>query len=246
MLFRSDVTIVSGRPSLLVTELVEGQPLSYEWASELRVADVEHVADDLGLFLTRLHSIPAATVLADLPVVEPTPQSNTARLRERFPALVDDPRAVLVRSWCDWVDDTLGRPNPLAPVVVHGDLHGHNQIWGHGEHRLAAVVDFEESGIAEPEFDLRYLPSNSANPLLAVAIVAAYERLCGRNLSIDRMMAWNVLTHLGDALWRTEAGAPLPGGGTAPSWVDDLATRFERFEVSPGCRPPTRRASLER
>lgn len=39
-------------------------------------------------------------------------------------------------------------------------------------------------------------------------------------------MAWNVLTVLGDALWRTEAGVALPGGGDSSSWVDDLRDRL--------------------
>ncbi len=44
-------------------------------------------------------------------------------------------------------------------------------------------------------------------------------------------MAWNVLTVLGDALWRTEAGVSLPGGGDAASWVDDLAVRLSLVGV---------------
>lgn len=38
----------------------------------------------------------------------------------------------------------------------------------------------------------------------------------------------SVLAHadLHDALWRSEAGVPLPDHRTAPDWVDDLAERF--------------------
>ena len=40
-------------------------------------------------------------------------------------------------------------------------------------------------------------------------------------------MAWHIRTVLGDALWRTEAGVPLPGkGGTAGTWVDELDDRM--------------------
>ena len=40
-------------------------------------------------------------------------------------------------------------------------------------------------------------------------------------------MAWHILTVLGDALWRTDAGIALPGGGGTPSsWVDELDTRL--------------------
>ena len=50
-------------------------------------------------------------------------------------------------------------------------------------------------------------------------------------MSIDRVMAWNVLTVLGDALWRTEAGVALPGGGNAASWVDDLDKRLKALRL---------------
>jgi aminoglycoside phosphotransferase (APT) family kinase protein len=226
-----DVAVVSRRPALLITHLVDGAPMSWEWASELSTADTEQAANELATFLVWLHAVPAAAVLTDLPVVEPTPQGDTERLRQRYPRLVDERRASLVLSWCDWVDLVLGQPNPLPATIVHGDLHGYNQIWDHGV-QLLAVVDFEESGIGEPEFDLRYLPGNSRSPQLTVAVMTAYERLSGHRLGIERIMAWNVRTHLGDALWRTEAGAPLPGGGTARSWVDDLATRFDQFGVT--------------
>lgn len=224
-----DVAVVSPRPALVITHLVEGTPLSWEWAGEMGAEETERAALELAALLVRLHATPAATLVADLPVVEPTPQGDTTRLRPRYPLLVDDRRAALVRSWCDWVDDVLGDAHPRPAVFVHGDLHGYNQLWDHDAVRLRAVVDFEESGIGEPEFDLRYLPGNSPDERLTLQVVTAYERLSGHRLSIDRVMAWNVVTHLGDALWRTEAGAPLPGGGTAATWVDDLAARFERF-----------------
>ena len=41
------------------------------------------------------------------------------------------------------------------------------------------------------------------------------------------VMAWHILTVLGDALWRTDAGIVLPGGGGTPSsWADELDTRL--------------------
>ncbi len=45
--------------------------------------------------------------------------------------------------------------------------------------------------------------------------MTAYERLSGRSLAVERVMAWHVLTVLGDALWR----------------VDDLAIRVEALDL---------------
>jgi len=39
-------------------------------------------------------------------------------------------------------------------------------------------------------------------------------------------MAWHLRTVLGDALWRAEAGIPLPDKRTPVQWVDDLTARF--------------------
>jgi hypothetical protein len=63
-------------------------------------------------------------------------------------------------------------------------------------------------------------------------VMEAYERCTGRRLAVERVMAWHVLTHLGDALWRTEAGIALPGGGTPATYVDDLAARFASLALS--------------
>ena len=46
--------------------------------------------------------------------------------------------------------------SPVPAVLVHGDLHGNNQVWDRGELRL--VVDFENIGAAEPEYELRGFP----------------------------------------------------------------------------------------
>jgi hypothetical protein len=53
-----------------------------------------------------------------------------------------------------------------------------------------------------------------------------YEKLTGAKLDADRIMAWHLRTVLGDALWRAEAGIPLPGKRTPVQWVDDLTARF--------------------
>ena len=161
-----------------------------------------------------------------LPVIEPTPQANTEVLRRRFPSLVDRRRGALVQGWCEWVDAVLGDEPASPPVFVHGDLHGYNQVWNQAERRLVAVVDFEESGGCDVHFDLRYLPGNARRLDLVFATMHAYEQRSGRRLAIERVMAWNVLTVLGDALWRTKAGVALPGGGDAASWVDDLWDRL--------------------
>ena len=150
----------------------------------------------------------------------------------RDPALVVTRRLPGVPLSWEWVDDVLhGQPMALPTVLVHGELHGYNQVWAPASASLLAVVDFEGSGIADGHFDLRYLPGNSQGPQLVLAVMARYEQLSGRRLSVERVMAWHVLTALGDAMWRTEAGVALPGGGTATTYVDRLSPELAALEL---------------
>lgn len=221
-----EVVVVRTHPVLVATRLVPGVALGGQWLWDLAGPEAVEVGGQVGAFLAQLHALDVAQLLDGLPVVEPSPQADTEVLRTRFPALVDRRRGVLVQGWCEWVDTVLGDEPASPPVFVHGDLHGHNQVWNQAERRLAAVVDFEESGRRDAHFDLRYLPGLTRSLDLLFATVDAYERRSGRRLAIERAMAWNVLTMLGDALWRTEAGVALPGGGDAAGWVDVLRDRL--------------------
>jgi aminoglycoside phosphotransferase (APT) family kinase protein len=227
-----DVVLCSADPALVVTRMVGGGPLDGEWMRGAAGSHARRLGSQLATFLTCLHEIDAGEVLRDLPIVRPTPQASTVRLRRRFPRLVDPDRASSVLRWCDWVEAVLGdHRSDVREVLVHGDLHGYNQLWDQDASVLAAVVDFEESGLRDPHFDLRYLPGLPRSSDLVLATIDAYEELSGRRLLIERVMAWNVLTVLGDALWRTEAGVALPGGGTVASWVDDLERRLAALQL---------------
>src|SRR6202012_210339 len=105
------------------------------------------------------------------------------------------------------------------PVLVHADLHGDNQVWRGG--KLRAVLDFTNVGLGEPEFDLRAFPGPGLGPGLELmtATMRHYQRLSGRELSADRVMAWHIRQALGDVLWRSEAGLPLADRRRPGEWV---------------------------
>jgi aminoglycoside phosphotransferase (APT) family kinase protein len=196
-----ELVAVTKTPALVVSRLVGGVPLSWEWASRLSSLETEHVGEQLAAFLVRPHDGEVTDVVGELPVVDPTPQADTARLRHGFPRLVDERRRTLVLRWCEWVDEVLGvGPVECSDVLVHGDFHGHNQVWDPGTLTLRAVVDFEESGIADPHFDLRYLPGNAQTPELMLAVVHAYERRSGRHLAGGAGDGMECLDHVGRRL----------------------------------------------
>jgi aminoglycoside phosphotransferase (APT) family kinase protein len=226
--FLPDVVASSFDPLLLVTKLVPGQAL-FEVVNSV---DRNHLGRQLAHFLGELHQ--ASTLdrveaaVGELPPAQLQPVTTDA-LRERFGKWArPDQRRTVIR-WCDWADEVLATPGPS--VLVHADLHGGNQVWD-GE-SLRAVVDFETAGLAEAEYDLRAFPGTGPGVELLTATLRHYQQFTGLELATDRVMAWHLRTALGDALWRSEAGVPLPDHRTPPAWVDDLAMRFTALGIDP-------------
>jgi Phosphotransferase enzyme family len=194
---------------------------------------VDALAAELARFLANSHA-PQILALArerlDDPLRTPEPglQATTNALKLRFTPMIDARQRARVHRWCDWVDERLAAA--AEPVFVHGDFHPYNQLWDSQELRLLLVADFETSGLAEPEYDFRVIPSFGPGVDLLTSTVDEYVALTGRRISLERVMALHVCTTLGDALWRSESGLPLllprPGGGTPNDCVDELAARL--------------------
>jgi len=104
-----------------------------------------------------------------------------------------------------------------------------NLVCTTGSGRLRLVADFEQASVGDPAFDFRYLPGPIPSPGFLGEVTASYESAAGTTVDPRRVLAWHVRTVLGDALWRSEAGVPLPGGGTPSSWIADLEDCFERL-----------------
>jgi aminoglycoside phosphotransferase (APT) family kinase protein len=226
-----EVVVSSTDPLLLVTRRVPGTSL-FAVADSI---DRDQAGRQLARFLTALHD-PSARALVEArtgPLPAARPLTATAVLRDWFAGLIDPGRYRSVRRWCDWADAVLAASVPGPAVLVHADLHGDNQVWDRGE--LQLVVDFETVGAAEPEYDLCGFPGPGLGPgvELLTAIVRHYQRLAGRPLSVERIMAWHVRHALGDVRWRTDAGIHLADHRTPPDWVDDLAVRFAALSLDP-------------
>ena len=224
------VVATSSDPALLVTEWVAGGPLTYEEVGRSDRPWLERTASELARFLADLHrpEVLTAVIREVGPMATPVPQATTDAIRQRLSPWLRSDQTALVSGWCDWADGVLEAPQ--TNVLVHGDLHGHNQVWDERQ-ELRAVVDFEESGPTEAAFDFRYLPSQGPTVDLFVATCEKYAEYSGTPVDVARVMAWNIRTVLGDALWRSEAGVALPDGGTPAEWVDGLGTRLAELEL---------------
>jgi aminoglycoside phosphotransferase (APT) family kinase protein len=219
-----EVVAVSRDPAMLVLRWVPAMSF-FEVRHLVGPAERDKVARDLATVFAELHDPGVLRAVAEAvdPLPEPAAHATTDTLRARFGALVRPDQRDRVLSWCDWADTTLAPQG--RTVLVHGDFHGDNHLWDPATLRLRLVVDLETVGTGEPEFDLRCLPADGGVELFT-ATVAHYEKLTGTALDVDRIMAWHLRTVLGDALWRAEAGVPLPDRRTPAQWVDDLTTGF--------------------
>ena len=232
--FLPEVVASSTDPVLLITRLVPGVSL-FEVISSI---DPDRAGQQLARFLAALHHPSAhqrAEAVAGTLAGPQLPPATTRTLRERFGTWARPDQRRIIMRWCDWADAVLASPGPA--VLVHGDLHGNNQVWDRGNLRL--VVDLETAGAAEPEYDLRHLPGPDMGPGLELltAVMRRYQQITGRHLSVDRVMAWHLRTALGDALWRSEAGIPLADHRTPSEWVDDLAARLTMLGIDPEAPP---------
>ncbi|AEW95085.1 hypothetical protein SCATT_27140 [Streptantibioticus cattleyicolor NRRL 8057 = DSM 46488] len=232
--FLPEVVVGSTDPLLLITRLVPG-------ASLFKVVDSidrDQAGRQLARFLAALHD-PSAGERVQAAVGRLTgaqlPPATTTALRQRLARWIQPEQHRTVMRWCDWADAVLACPGPA--VLVHGDLHGDNQVWDHDELRL--VVDFETIGAAEPEYELRALPGPGMGPgvELLTAAMRHYRQITGRQLSPERAMAWHLRNALSDALWRSEANIPLPDHRTPSQWVDDLSARFTALDIDPEASP---------
>jgi aminoglycoside phosphotransferase (APT) family kinase protein len=220
--FLPEVVASGTDPLILVTRRVRGSSL-FEVVGSI---DRDYAGRQIARFLAALHGDEARRRVEAATGAVPAwyPLVTTSVLRERFGRWVAPEQQRQVAAWCDWADQILAAPRPQ--VLVHGDLHGDNQVWDGGE--LKAVIDFENAGSGEPEYDLRAFPGPGMGPGLELltAITRHYERVAGRELSIERLMAWHLRQTLGDALWRSEAGLPLPGQRDPGEWIAGIAARF--------------------
>lgn len=220
------VIVRSADPVLVVTRIVPGVPLDSAGVAGHDRAGRDSIATDLARFLAALHDPSLLDAVQQIiALTPPEAQADIASLRAGLGRWIAPRQRETVQRWYDWADAIFDRTAPRN-VLVHGDFHGHNQIWDMAVPALRAVLDFDITGPCDAEFDLRCLPNDVPDFDLVLHVIRCYQRESGRTLDMERIMAWHLRTALGDVLWRSEANVPLPGGGTPVSWVDDLAARM--------------------
>jgi aminoglycoside phosphotransferase (APT) family kinase protein len=217
------IEMTTERPLLIITRRVEGAPCTGGVFDDRATADA--VAHDLADAFATLHEPAVLTAVtraaADLP--KPTPQADTDAIRERLHQFIDPAHGPQIRRWCNWVD-AVQADRAGERVLLHGDVHGYNLLVDAG--RLRCLLDFGEVAAGDHHFDFRYLPAFEPTIGFFRRTAESYEHRTGRVVEPAPVLAWHIRTVLGDALWRSEAGVPLPGGGTVDRWVEEMQGRI--------------------
>jgi aminoglycoside phosphotransferase (APT) family kinase protein len=225
------VEATSERPLLIVTQRVEGVPCWGEILSD------PHIARDVATALADLHDPRVLSAIRNegIEPPAPVPQADTDAIRSSLDRFVSPTHVSLVRRWCDWTD-RVQASSTGERVILHGDLHGYNLVVRDGN--LHCVLDYDAISVGDHHYDLRYLPGLGSSIEFLVAVVDEYEQRTGRAVEPAPLLAWHIRTVLGDALWRSEAGVPLPDGGTVHDWIEALQLRITRLAVWRAFDPP--------
>ena len=226
--------LVSWTPMLFLYRRIEGEPFVWDRLGAQPTAGRRAFAASVAHLLAELHA-PATLEhvhAAGVALETPLPRVDGDRLRRHLLPRVDAERAAWVTRVLDRVDHVL-TASAESLVFLHGDLHGWNMVVDAACTRVIGLLDLELACAGDHHFDLRYLPALAPTLDLTQRVSAEYERATGRRVLPERVLAWNVLTDLGDALWRTEAGVEVIGGPISRR-IDGLAARLAAAELDWG------------
>ena len=190
--------IASGRDAdgvaWMVVEAVDGETIARKLQRDEEYAHARDVlTGQLGRALAAIHTMDP---VAGLEPVDPI-ENYTTLLDDLVEAGTGSPQPTfeLVRRWL--LDH---RPDPVPPVVVHGDFRLGNLIVGHDG--LRAVIDWELAHLGDPMEDLGWLCVKAWRfgqrpPVAGLGsyddLFRAYASASGREVDPDVVRWWEVL-----------------------------------------------------
>jgi aminoglycoside 2''-phosphotransferase len=141
---------------------ISGEPLNRDKILSLGIADQNHIAEQLGVFLKQLHSIPVKTAkqggLDDSPVgmtrdywlaeyeeiqrkVFPYADEHTkSAIALLFKPLIED------EDFLSWL-----------PALIHADLTPEHILYDDAAKKIVRITGFSQSGIGDPAYDVSFI-----------------------------------------------------------------------------------------
>jgi aminoglycoside 2''-phosphotransferase len=143
---------------LVVYRLILGEPLQRNDILQLEEPLQNYLAEQIGMFLHQLHSIPHQVLEQ-----EGIPFSDAVRSRndwlalyhdveeELFPLLMTQAKDWIRRHFAPVLEDKLSFD--YEPTMIHGDLAAYHLLFHRKMHRLTGVIDFGTAGRGDPATD---------------------------------------------------------------------------------------------
>ena len=142
----------------IVYRLLSGQPLSRKTVLEFDQSTQNHIAEQLGRVLYRLHTTEISKVGWELPSTRaPVKRRNWLDIQER----VKDKAYPLLQAYqIQWVEDLFNSvlENPESseyePALIHGDLASYHILFDDQERKITGVIDFGMAGMGDAVSDI--------------------------------------------------------------------------------------------
>lgn len=200
--------LVTGSPTILVMAKIDGMPLSSARSRDQQWRDA-------GRVLGGLHSAP---VPSQVPPFDPRDRDwacfmqlwvREAAERARKHELIS--RGDADRLHCEFAEYVAQMPSP-ARVLLHGDCQPDHFLVS--DDRVAGVVDFGDSRVGDPTWDIAVL--TIAAPDRLDAVLDGYAPDAELRDHVDRWLpTYRLLRQLGALCWRVDNDLPHEREATA-------------------------------
>ena len=147
-------TAASIGPTFMGYRLLPGEPLWPKTLDALKDEDVQHLADQLAIFLCQLHAISADSLAVMLPAFQGCAkwQNLYGRFQDKlFPFMRVDARKRVSEQFEDFLNDE--RNCSYEPALVHGDFGRSNILYDASTNSISGIIDFSSAGWGDPAVD---------------------------------------------------------------------------------------------
>ncbi|WP_270180878.1 phosphotransferase family protein [Alkalihalobacillus sp. CinArs1] len=153
-------------------DLIEGEPFWKEEFQKITVEDKERIANQLGTFLSKLHSVPIEQSNA---AIHHEVESLYVRIQNLlFQHMREDARkdvSNLFESFLEKVKETR-----VHKKRIHGDFGASNILWDPEKREITGIIDFGETEIGDPAYDFAGLLASYGNEFVERCLAFYSER----------------------------------------------------------------------
>jgi aminoglycoside 2''-phosphotransferase len=145
----------------VVYPFLSGQPLSLKLVMGLDESMQNNIAEQIGVFLYRLHTTEIANIDWELPATRaPVKRQNWIDIRQR---VRDKIYPLLQKYQIQWADDLFDsvlkdpESSEYDPALIHGDLASYHILFDDQINKITGVIDFGMAGLGDPASDIGLL-----------------------------------------------------------------------------------------